>query len=53
MSSVIVVDGLPQIDGSKYDKLLGFVSKIFTAYGELVPEGIYMPLNKATGATEG
>lgn len=53
MSNIIVVDNLPVVNEAKRQKLLDFVTKIYSAVGRLAPEGITMPLNASTGMTEG
>lgn len=44
--NVLVVDNLPVVDESKYQKLLGVINKIFSNFGALAPEGLYMPLDE-------
>jgi translation initiation factor 3 subunit B len=53
MSNVIVVDNLPVVPEAKYQKLLDFVTKIYAAVGPLAANGVNMPLNKASGQSEG
>lgn len=53
MSNVIVVDNLPVVPEAKFQKLHDFVAKIYGAIGKIVEGGINMPLNKASGQSEG
>ncbi len=49
---VIVVENLPIANTDKYPKLLNVVSeKIFKQFGQIVPDGVSMPLKD--GATLG
>jgi hypothetical protein len=50
---VLIVENLPRVDESKQAKLQGFVTKVFSALGKIVEDGVYMPVNKETGTTEG
>ncbi|KAI9296406.1 translation initiation factor eIF-3b [Neoconidiobolus thromboides FSU 785] len=47
--NLIVVDGLPKVDESKYDKLITVVQKIFKKYGTLVQDNIVMPMSEKDG----
>lgn len=53
LDTFIVVENLPQVPESKVGKLSDFVLKIYTAIGKVVENGIFMPINKETGNTEG
>ena len=53
MSNVLVVDNLPVVPEAKFQKLLDFVTKIYSALGKIVDNGITMPLSPTTGETEG
>jgi translation initiation factor 3 subunit B len=41
--NVLVVDNLPMVDESKYPKLAGVINKIFSNFGDLAADGLYMP----------
>mmetsp|Transcript_7434 Transcript_7434/g.24695 ORF Transcript_7434/g.24695 Transcript_7434/m.24695 type:complete len:720 (+) Transcript_7434:103-2262(+) len=52
--SVLVVDNLPQVEQTKFDKLCNVVRRIFEQIGSLRPEGgLVMPVEKSTGKTKG
>jgi hypothetical protein len=53
LDTVLIVENLPRVDESKQAKLQGFVTKVFSALGKIVDDGVYMPVNKETGTTEG
>jgi translation initiation factor 3 subunit B len=46
-ANVIVVDNLPVVSEDKYAKLYGIINKLFSNFGALAPEGLYMPLDDA------
>jgi translation initiation factor 3 subunit B len=44
---VIVVDNCPVVEeGTRKDKLIAFIRKIFSTNGTIKPDGIYMPMKK-------
>eukprot|EP00271_Cylindrocystis_brebissonii_P008842 TRINITY_DN23358_c0_g1_i1.p1 TRINITY_DN23358_c0_g1~~TRINITY_DN23358_c0_g1_i1.p1 ORF type:complete len:867 (-),score=244.90 TRINITY_DN23358_c0_g1_i1:372-2972(-) len=44
--SVIVVDNLPNVEPSKFDKLAGVVKKIFSQMGTIRENGLFMPVHE-------
>jgi hypothetical protein len=42
-ANVLVVDNLPVVDESKYAKLANVINRIFTNFGDLAEDGLYMP----------
>lgn len=52
-SNVLAVDGLPQVQREKYDKLKGVVHKLFSQVGTLVGNGITMPFDTQADSSKG
>jgi len=52
-STAIVVDNLPKVPQDKYERLLAFVRKIYEQVGRLAEDGLQMPVDEATGMTQG
>jgi len=51
---ILVVDGVPEIDKSKAEKLLSKISKEFTRKGAAIkPDDISMPWSDKTGKSQG
>eukprot|EP00026_Physarum_polycephalum_P004618 Phypoly_transcript_04640.p1 GENE.Phypoly_transcript_04640~~Phypoly_transcript_04640.p1 ORF type:complete len:690 (+),score=161.86 Phypoly_transcript_04640:38-2071(+) len=44
-ANVLVVDNLPVVDETKYAKLANVINRIFTNFGELAQDGLYMPFD--------
>ena len=44
-ANVLVVDNLPVVDEAKYGKLSNVINKIFSNFGDLVQDGLYMPFD--------
>lgn len=44
-SNVLVVDNLPVVDEAKYAKLANVINRIFSNFGELAVDGLYMPMD--------
>eukprot|EP00949_MAST-11_sp_MAST-11-sp1_P003022 g3022.t1 len=51
--TAVIVDGLPAIPKSKLEKLSKVVHKLFSKFGELDLEDIYMPMKEDGSTTEG
>lgn len=50
LESIIVVDGIPQVESSRFDKLHNVITKIYSKFGEIINE--YYPKNEQ-GCTKG
>lgn len=50
LSTIVVVDNIPVIDMSRYEKLVSVINNKFKAFGDIVPGGLYLPTetNKQT-----
>ena len=46
--TVIVVDNLPQVAKEKFDKLEGVIRKIYSQFGVIKDDGLWMPKDPAT-----
>jgi len=44
-ANVLVVDNLPVVNEEKYGKLSSVINRIFSNFGELATDGLYMPLD--------
>lgn len=53
LANVLVVDGLPEVEKEKFDKLMGVVRKIFSQVGNLINEGVTMPFDQAQQKSKG
>lgn len=53
MAMCVVVDNIPVVDEKKYDKLVGFLKKIFTEFGTIVPNGLSVPTDPDSKMTFG
>ena len=51
--NIVVVDNLPTVEPSKYDKLLGVVKKIFSQIGSVRENGLWLPVDDETKKTKG
>lgn len=52
-SNVIIVDTLPVVGMDRYSKLLSVVKKIFSAFGAISTDGIFMPFDEESKKTVG
>src|ERR1700722_3114388 len=43
-TNVIIIDHLPQAPLDRYEKLVQFVSKKFSIYGNIIRDGLYIPI---------
>lgn len=46
-ANVLVVDNLPVVNEEKYAKLANVINRIFSNFGDLAADGLYMPLDDA------
>jgi translation initiation factor 3 subunit B len=53
LSSIVAVDGLPQVPKEKFDKLKSVISKLFGQVGTLVGDGVTMPFDQSAGNSKG
>jgi translation initiation factor 3 subunit B len=44
MANVVAVDNIPKIGMERYERLTTVINKIFAAYGDIVPGGLYLPV---------
>lgn len=51
--TAIVVDNLPKVPKDKYEKLMGFVAKIYGQLGDIVEGGLIMPFDDSANSTLG
>jgi translation initiation factor 3 subunit B len=51
--NIVVVDNVPIVDGSKDEKLLSVIKKIFKSAGSIKEKGIFMPKDPVTGKSKG
>ena len=43
-ANVVVVDNVPKTEMKRYEKLYAVIRKIFTAYGNIIDDGLYIPV---------
>lgn len=43
-ANVVVVDNVPKAEMKLYEKLYAVIRKIFTAYGTIIDDGLYVPV---------
>ena len=53
MSSLLLIDGIPVIDESKVKKLTLFLLKKITAFGSVVNNDIFIPMDPSTNMSLG
>ena len=44
MSTVVIVDNIPVTKMNRYEKLYSVIRKIFSAYGTIIDDGLYIPV---------
>jgi len=52
-SNVIIVDNIPVIGMSRYERLCNVIRKIFGNFGTIIPEGLYLPCTEDGKTTTG
>lgn len=43
-ANVVVVDNVPKTGIARYEKLYAVIRKIFSAYGAIIDDGLYIPV---------
>jgi hypothetical protein len=46
-SNVVVIDNVPKTEMKRYEKLYAVIRKIFSAYGTIIDDGLYIPVEGA------
>lgn len=52
-SNVVIVDGIPIVEEAKQEKLRGVLSKLFSAFGTIKPNGFYLATEGKPPTTSG
>lgn len=47
VSNVVIVDNVPITKLNRYEKLCGVIRKIFSGYGQIIDDGLYIPVRGA------
>ncbi len=53
LDTLIAVDGAPIVPATKRDTLLKVIKRKFGSYGRIKEEGVYMPMDEASGMSKG
>ncbi|CAJ2635764.1 eukaryotic translation initiation factor 3 subunit b-like protein [Trifolium pratense] len=53
LGNIIVVDNLPVVPKEKFEKLKGSVRKLYSQIGVMKDDGLWMPVDRATGQSLG
>ncbi len=48
-SNVVIVDNVPKTEMNRYEKLISVIRKIFSSYGTIIDEGLYIPVEGEAG----
>jgi hypothetical protein len=43
-SNVVIVDNVPKTEMKRYEKLYAVIRKIFSAFGHIIDDGLYIPV---------
>jgi hypothetical protein len=52
-ANVVVVDNVPKTEMKRYEKLYAVIRKIFTGFGNIIDDGLYIPVEGDPQMTSG
>lgn len=52
-ANVVVVDNVPKTEMKRYEKLYAVIRKIFTGFGTIIDDGLYIPVEGEPQMTSG